>query len=127
MIVFFEGVKLEWNVKMGVYVFGIYDGDYIKVCEVDFEDLLFKCFCVFVVSVFCGGWIEIRIDSIGGMLIVEMRVFYIGGWECWISIEVDVMVFVMGVYDVYFVFKGRKGCELFYFDWWKFSWQEMIE
>ena len=32
-----------------------------------------------------------------------------------------------GVHDVYFVFKGRKGCELFHFDWWKFSRQEMTE
>ena len=28
---------------------------------------------------------------------------------------------------MHFVFKGRKGCELFHFDWWKFSRQEMTE
>jgi cystathionine beta-lyase len=38
-IAFSEGVKSEWNAKTGVYVSGIHDGDYIKVREVDFEDL----------------------------------------------------------------------------------------
>ena len=72
-------------------------------------------------------WIEIRTDSIGGTLIAEMRVPHTGGWECWTSIEANVTVPVTGVHDVYFVFKGRKGCELFHFDWWKFSRQEMTE
>ena len=126
-IAFSEGVKSEWNAKTGVYVSGIHDGDYIKVREVDFEDLSPKCLCVSVASALRGGWIEIRTDSIGGTLIAEMRVPHTGGWECWTSIEADVTVPVTGVHDVYFVFKGRKGCELFHFDWWKFSRQEMTE
>ena len=48
-----------------------------------------------------------------------MRVPHTGGWECWTSIEANVTVPVTGVHDVYFVFKGRKGCELFHFDWWR--------
>lgn len=126
-IAFSEGVKSEWNAKTGVYVSGIHDGDYIKVREVDFEDLSPKCLCVSVASALRGGWIEIRTDSIGGTLIAEMRVPHTGGWECWTSIEANVTVPVTGVHDVYFVFKGRKGCELFHFDWWKFSRQEMTE
>ena len=81
-IAFSEGVKSEWNAKTGVYVSGIHDGDYIKVREVDFEDLSPKCLCVSVASALRGGWIEIRTDSIGGTLIAEMRVPHTGGWEC---------------------------------------------
>ena len=99
--------------RRGVYVSGIHDGDYIKVREVDFEDLLPKCLCVSVASALRGGWIEIRTDSIGGTLIAEMRVPHTGGWECWTSIEADVTVPVTGVHDVYFVFKGRKDVNCF--------------
>ena len=33
---------------------------------------------------------------------------------------------VKGIHDVYFVFKGRKGCKLFNFDWWKFYREDMM-
>ena len=43
-----------------------------------------------------------------------------GGWECWKTFKADVEEGVTGVHDLYFVFKGRKGCKLFNLNWWRF-------
>jgi arabinoxylan arabinofuranohydrolase len=107
--------------KDGVYVSGIHDGDYIKVREVDFEDLSPKCLCVSVASALRGGTLEVRTDSISGPLIAELTIPSTGGWECWKTLQTDIVKPVTGIQDIYFVFKGRKGCKLFNFDWYKFN------
>ena len=76
-----------------------------------------------VASALRGGKIEVRIDSIGGTKVAEIEIPHTGGWEEWKSIRKEVIADntdINGVHDLFFCFKGRKGCKLFNFDWWRF-------
>lgn len=120
-IAFSEGVKSEPNAKTGIYISDIHPGDYIKVREVDFGTKSPAKFSATLASALRGGTLEVHTDSIGGTLLAEIAVPHTGGWECWKSFEADIKSPVTGVHDVYFVFKGRKGCKLFNFDYWQFN------
>ena len=120
-IAFSEGVKSEPNVKTGIYISEIHNGDYIKVREVDFGNKSPKRFTATVASALRGGTLEVRTDSISGPLIAELTIPSTGGWECWKTLQTDIVKPVTGIQDIYFVFKGRKGCKLFNFDWYKFN------
>ena len=120
-IAFSEGVKSEPNVKTGIYISEIHNGDYIKVREVDFGKKSPKWFTATVASALRGGTLEVRTDSISGALIAELTIPSTGGWECWKTLQTDIVKPVTGIKDIYFVFKGRKGCKLFNFDWYRFS------
>ncbi|MDD6028910.1 MAG: family 43 glycosylhydrolase [Bacteroidales bacterium] len=117
---FSHGVKTEQNTHDGVYVTEIHNGDYIKVREVDFsrEPRLFKAS---VSSGMRGGAIEVRLDSIKGKKIAEIRTRNTGGWNNWTSIKSDVEKGVGGIHDVYFVFVGEKGVKLMNLNWWQFT------
>ncbi len=120
-IAFSEGVKSEPNAKTGIYISEIHNGDYIKVREVDFGNKSPKRFTATVASALRGGTLEVRTDSISGPLIAELTIPSTGGWECWKTLQADMQKPVTGIQDIYFVFKGRKGCKLFNFDWYKFN------
>ena len=120
-IAFSEGVKSEPNAKTGVYISEIHNGDYIKVREVDFGKKGPKSFRITAASALRGGTIEVRTDSIAGNKIAEVNIPTTGGWEEWKTFNSEVKTAVTGVHDVYFVFRGRKGCKLFNLDWWEFS------
>lgn len=119
---FSEGVKTEPNDRTGIYVSDIHNGDYIKVREVDLGKKGASKLEVSVASALRGGIVEVYADSIGGTLITEIQVPHTGGWEAWKTLETAVKQgeqAVSGTHDLYFCFKGRKGCKLFNFDWWK--------
>lgn len=120
-IAFSEGVRSEPNSRGGVYISEIHNDDYIKVREVDFGNQSPVHFSASVASALRGGALEVHLDSIAGGLIAKVAVPHTGGWEQWITVETDELGPVSGIHDIYFVFKGRKGCKLFNFDWWKFS------
>ena len=120
-IAFSEGVKSEPKAKTGIYISEIHNGDYIKVREVDFGKKSPKWFTATVASALRGGTLEVRTDSISGPLIAELTIPSTGGWECWKTLQADIVKPVTGIQDIYFVFKGRKGCKLFNFDWYKFN------
>lgn len=80
-----------------------------------------KRFTATVASALRGGTLEVRTDSISGPLIAELTIPSTGGWECWKTLQADIVKPVTGIQDIYFVFKGRKGCKLFNFDWYKFN------
>lgn len=117
---FSEGLKSEPNAKTGVYISEIHNGDYIKVKSVDFGNKGPKKFNVSAASALRGGTIEVRTDSISGKQISELFIPSTGGWEEWKTFESDVKENITGIHDVYFVFRGRKGCKLFNLDWWRF-------
>ena len=119
-IAFSKGVKSEPNQKTGIYVSDIHNDDYILVREVDFTNKSPKKIDVTVASALRGGVIEVRIDSIKGLLLSEIKVPGTGGWENWLTLSNSVNNSARGVHDLYFVFKGRKGCKLFNFDYWQF-------
>lgn len=119
---FSKGLKTEPNAKTGVYVSSIHNGDYIKLREVDLGEG-FNNVEVRVASALRGGKIEVRIDSIGGTKVAEIEIPHTGGWEEWKTIRKEVIADnadINGVHDLFFCFKGRKGCKLFNFDWWRF-------
>ncbi|MBR6287672.1 MAG: family 43 glycosylhydrolase [Bacteroidaceae bacterium] len=116
-----EGVKTEWNKKRGnVFVSDIQNGDWIKVSEVDFGTVSPKTFEMAAASALQGGIIEVRLDSPSGVLLTKLEVAPTGGWEEWNTFSSAVEP-VSGKHDVYFLFKGLKGCKLFNLDWWKFN------
>lgn len=119
-IAFSEGVKSEPNAKTGVYVSDLHNEDYIKVREVDFGAQSPVGFSATVASALRGGTLEVRTDSIGGELIASLAVPHTGGWECWKSLKAEIRRPVTGKHDLFFLFKGRKGCKLFNFDYWSF-------
>lgn len=115
------GVKSEPNATTGIYISDIHDGDYIKVRSVDFGHSSPKKFHIVAASARRGGTIEVRLDSIGGNIIAKVDVPPTGGWEQWKRLKCNTTGNVSGVHDLYFVFKGRKGCKLFNLDWWRFD------
>ncbi len=62
-----------------------------------------------------------HMDSIDGPLVADLKVPATGSWENFAYIETPAKIEVPGVHDIYFVFKGRKGPELFNFEYWQFK------
>ncbi len=114
-----KGVTTESNASTGVYVSDIHNDDFIKLANVDFSKRKPKTFGASVASALRGGMIEVRLDSIDGQLLAELKVPGTGGWERWKYIETNTQMPVSGTHDVYLVFKGRKGPKLFNFDYWQ--------
>lgn len=117
---FSRGVKTEQNVKDGVYVTETNNGDYIKVREVDFNRKP-KSFAASVASNIRGGVMEVRLDSIGGEKIAEIKIGNTGGWDKWSTVKTNIEKTVSGTRDLFFVFRGEKGVRLMSFNWWKFE------
>lgn len=115
-----QGVKLDENNQVGVYVTDINNDDYIKVRDVDFGNLGVSKFEANVSSRFFGGKIEIHLDNNSGELIGTLNVPYIGDWNEWKLLSTDVKT-VTGTHNLYFVFKGKAPQVLFNFDYWKFN------
>lgn len=116
-----EGVTTRQSQETGVYVSDIHNGDYLMVENVSFGHKWPKRFGASVASGLRGGAIEVRTDSVSGPVMARLDVPGTGGWEKWRYIETPVLDELTGVHDLYFVFTGRKGPELFNFDFWTFK------
>ena len=114
---FSRGVKSEQNTKDGVYITEIHDGDYIKVREVDFSRQP-RQFKASLASGIRGGTMEVRLDSIAGEKIAEVKIGNTDGWTNWTTCTSNIASPVKGTHDLYFVFRGEKGVKLLSFDWW---------
>ena len=123
---FSKGVKTEQNDEVGVYVSDIHNGDYIKLQNVCFCNKLPRTFTARVASGLRGGQIEVRVDSLKGLLLCRLEVPATGGWEKWHTITADFTELVKGRHDLYLVFTGRKGPKLFNFDWWEMRGLEQV-
>lgn len=118
---FSKGVATEQNVKEGVYVTDIHNGDWIKVANANFMSGGPKTFGASVASGLRGGTLEVRMDSPEGPLVAELKAPATGSWENFAYVETPALLEVPGVHDIYFVFKGRKGPKLMNFDFWQFK------
>lgn len=114
---FSKGLKTQQNVKTGVYVNETHNGDWLKVREMDFGNGP-RRIELRAASALRGGTVELHTDSIAGPLVASIRVEGTGGWEEWRTFSAETQK-VTGVHDLYFVFTGRKGPQLFSLDWWK--------
>ena len=117
---FSRGVKSEQNVDDGVFITETHNGDYIKVREVDFNKQP-RFFKASVASGMRGGVMEVRLDSIKGEKIAEVKIGNTGGWTNWTTVVANVEKTVNGTRDLYFVFVGDKGVKLMNFNWWQFT------
>ena len=113
-----QGIETAKDLKIGIYVTDINNGDYIKVRSVDFGKGA-KSFEANIASVSSGGSIEIHLDNLTGPLLGTCAVKNTGGLQNWAT-QTCKLKKVSGVHDIYFVFKGGEG-NLFNFDWWKFN------
>jgi len=123
---FSKGVKTEQNDQVGVYVTNIHNGDYIKLQAVKFCIKTPRTFTARVASGLRGGAIELHLDSVGGQRVAKLDVPGTGGWEQWQTLTCDFTERVSGIHDLYLVFKGRKGPQLFNFDWWEIRGLEQV-
>lgn len=119
-----NGIETRKDETGNLYVTDIENGDWIRVRGVDFGTTGASVFTAFVAADLktgsaTGGAIEIRLDSEDGTLVGTVPVSYTGGDESWKpeTIAIDA---VTGVQDVYFVFKGGEGPDLFNVDKWQF-------
>ena len=117
---FSRGVKSEQNVDDGVFITETHNGDYIKVREVDFNKQP-RFFKASVASGMRGGVMEVRLDSIKGEKIAEVKIGNTGGWTNWTTVVANVEKTVSGTRDLYFVFVGDKGVKLMNFNWWQLT------
>ena len=118
---FSQGIHTDWNTKQGViYVSDIHNGDWQKIREVDFGEGA-TAITVNAASPLQGGRIEVRLDSLKGTLLATVEITPTGGWEEWETFSSLITKEVRGVHDMYFVFKGLKGCKLFNMDWWQMN------
>lgn len=113
-----QGIATTSDTKVGVYVTDINNNDYIKVRSVELGKGP-KSFEARVAAM-KGGSIEVRLNSITGTLLTTLVVKSTGSTDAWTTQSKKIDNKIIGVYDLYFVFKGGEG-DLFNFDWWKFN------
>jgi hypothetical protein len=113
------GVKTAKSADGGVYVTGIHDGSYIKVCNVDFGGKGAAKFMAGMAGMAENGAIELRLDSETGPIIGTLKVKASGGADKWETQSCDVSG-AKGVHDLVLKFTGGHE-PLFDFDWWKFE------
>lgn len=116
------GLQTDWNnVQHRIWVSDIHNGDWQKIREVDFDNGRPQnpTFTVTAASALQGGTLEVRIDSLGGELITSVNITPTGGWEEWKTFSSPITKNLSGKHDIYFAYKGLKGCRLFNFDCWE--------
>ena len=114
-----SGVETTKNEAVGVYVTDISNGDYIKVCSVDFGDTGAAKFIASVASATDGEAIELWLNDLSGKLIGTLNVKATGSPNKWETQSCDVSG-AKGVHDLILKFTGNSS-PLMNFDWWKFN------
>jgi hypothetical protein len=114
-----SGIETAKNDAVGVYVTGISNGDFIKVCNVDFAGTGAAKFLASVASVSDGGTIELRLDNTAGALVGTLNVKSTGGLDKWEMLSCAVSG-AKGVHDLILKFTGGSEPGL-NFDWWKYE------
>lgn len=114
------GIKTEPCSQGGMNVCNIDDGDYIKVCNVDFGETGAGSFQACVSSNTNGGYIELMLDSPEGQVIGKLNVTCTGSWDKWETLTTEISGAV-DVHDLYFVFRGESSDDLFKMDYWLFE------
>ncbi|HSH96277.1 MAG TPA: family 43 glycosylhydrolase [Roseimicrobium sp.] len=122
-----SGVKIEPSSAGGQNVRDIHDGDYIQLRNVDFGTRGARAFTASLSSTATaqaatGAKIEIRLGKLDGQLIGTLPVSGTGGeWKP----QSARISGASGVNDLFFVFRGAAGEELFKFDYWQFSQRDL--
>ena len=104
-----------------VYVSDTHDGDWLRLDNVDFGVNGAREFTVRAASGLRGGRIELRVDSLRGRQLGTIEIGATGGWEQFREFSAFLPRITTGVHDLYLVFRGRKGPELFNIEWWQMN------
>ena len=113
-----EGLKVEQNENVGVYLTKTSNGDYLKVSGVQFSTGANK-FTASVSAPVNEGTVELHIDSVDGSLIGKIDVPATG--DEWKEISCDING-ANGVHDLYMVFKCDESVEeSVNMNWWQFE------
>jgi len=119
-----SGVKIEPTIGIGGHnLRDIHDGAYVEVRNVDFGAIGARAFMASLSSTAklkeaTGAKIEIRLGKVDGQLIGTLPVSGTDGqWKP----QSTRITGASGIQDVFFVFRGAAGEELFKFDYWQFS------
>jgi len=115
-----SGIETEKLSNGEVIVYAIGNNDYIKIRSVDFGDIGAGAFTASISSETIGGTIELRLNSRTGTLIGTLPINYTAHWDNWRE-ETTTISEAAGVNDLYLVFKGSPGVNLFRMDYWKFE------
>jgi len=99
-------------------VTSINNGGWTSVSGVDFDGGASE-FSASVSSESDGGFIELRLDQPDGLLIGTLNVPSTGGWNQWRKVKAEVKG-AKGVYDLFFVYRGKQKQNLFMIDYWQF-------
>jgi len=114
-----QGVETAKSNDNGIYLTEISDNDYIKIRSVDFKKGV-KQFQVNLASLKDNSQIEIRLDSLTGLILTSIPVKSTGDLKNWTTQTFKIHNKVKGIHDLYFVFKG-EGDNLMSLDWWQFN------
>lgn len=95
----------------------VHNGDWLAVSKADLKTGL-KSITFHASPVNGGGTVEVRLDSRYGTKLGEVSIT--GNPSTWKDYSASLSS-ATGVHDLYFVFKGSSGGELFYLDHWKMS------
>lgn len=120
-IAFSDGVKASENKEVGVFVNAMHNNSYSKVRDVDFGSQSPSRFTARVGTTHNGGvTMEVRVDKPDGRLLGTIKVPITGGDDRWALVSIDVDE-IVGVHDLYFIYRGDKPGRIMYFDYWMFS------
>lgn len=114
-----SGIETEKNDQVGVYVTDIQNGDFIRVCAVDFGNKGASRFSASVAAESKGGAIELRLDAENGPLIGTLKIKPTGGLAKWKTQSCSVRD-AKGVHDLHLKFTGGAS-QLMNFDSWEFK------
>ncbi|MBO4656164.1 MAG: family 43 glycosylhydrolase [Bacteroidales bacterium] len=108
------GLKTSKIAGRGIVVDHIDQGEYLQIKGADFG----KGKGQFSANVFCDNTpatIEIHLDSVNGPLEGTLQIAPGKDWKT-VSCKLNGTA---GVHDIFFVFKGKQGHDLFEWDWWQ--------
>ena len=117
----FAGPPSEASQKLHVYVTDTHDGDWLRLDNVDFGVNGAREFTVRAASGLRGGRIELHVDSLRGLQLGAIDISGTGSWERWQNFTTFLPRIATGIHDLYLVFRGRKGPELFNLEWWQMN------
>jgi hypothetical protein len=114
-----SGVETAKTNGVGVFVTEISNGDYIKVCNVDFGGAGAARFMAGIASLKEGGTMELRLDNEAGPVIGTLKVKPSGDGGKW-ETQACAVSGAKGVHDLVLKFagEGELGLDV---DWWKFE------
>ena len=108
------GLKTSKVAGRGIIVDHIDNGEYLQIKGADFG----RGRRQFSATVFCydtPATVEIHLDSVNGPLEGTLQ---ITPGKAWKTVSCNLKG-TAGVHDIFFVFKGDKGHDLFEWDWWQ--------